>query len=308
MSPVDSKRFRSALGHFATGVTVITTLDERGDPVGITANSFNSVSLDPPMVLWSIAKQSNRRSAFENSEHFAVNLLAKDQVAVSRSFARGGKAQFADIRWRSGVGSSPLLPGCAARFQCRKVYQYDGGDHVIIVGAVEEFDDTNREALVFHRGQYAVVDSHPGDGDVQPGGYEEDFLMALLMRATHEFLAPFKKHLADLELSQPEVRVLTFLNEHDGREVPRLVHGTMLEPEETTIAVDSLLALGLVTQEERPPHRVMISEQGRREVLPVLAIAKAHEDKVLAGYTPEQVFRLKRALRRLADRSRSRED
>ena len=304
MSPVESSEFRSALGQFATGVTVVTTLDERGQPIGMTANSFNSVSLDPPMVLWSIARQSGRRSFFERSESFVVNVLAEDQVELSRQFASSNNEPFQRIRWQPGLAGMPLLPDCASRFQCRKVYQYDGGDHIIMVGEVQKFDQTGREALVFHRGKYAVVDEHPAADRTAPGGYQDDFLMALLMRATYEFVEPFKRQLQDLELTEGEVRVLTFLNEHDGRDAARMSYGTMLEPRQVVDAVDSLLERGLARRDSEAGERIVITEKGRQQVVPVLAMAKAHEDRVLAGFTAEQVFRLKRALRRLADQSR----
>ena len=303
MSPVENKEFRAALGHFATGVTVVTTLDGQGKPVGITANSFNSVSLDPPMVLWSIGRESSRRSVFEQSDWFVVNVLAEDQVDVSRHFV-SSKALFDRIQWQPGMRGLPLLADCAARFQCRKVYQYDGGDHIIIVGQVEQFDQTGHEALVFHRGKYGVVDEHPAVGEGTPGGYQDDFLMALLMRATYEFVEPFRRQVKSMELSEAEVRVLTFLNEHDGRDLARITYGTMLEGQQVAVAVESLLAQGSVERDPQAPEQVVITERGQRQVVPVLAIAKAHEDRVLASYTPEQVYRLKRALRRLADRSR----
>ena len=296
--------FRNALGQFATGVTVVTTVDDGGDPVGITANSFNSVSVDPPMVLWSIARQSGKRSAFESADRFVVNVLSEDQVEISRQFAKGGRTHFSNIDWRPGAAGLPLLPGCAARFECRKVYQYDGGDHIIIVGEVEQFDATGREALVFHRGQYAVVDVHPDVNENAPGSYEDDFLMALLMRATFEFLAPFKRQMAELDLSEAEVRVLTFLYGHGERDADQIVYGTMLRPGEVTAAMGSLLSKKLVRRDETAPDRILITDAGRSNVMPVLAIAKAHEARVLEPYTPEQVFKLKRELRQLAKRSR----
>ncbi len=303
MPTVKGVEFRNALGHFATGVTVVTTLDGRGEPVGITANSFNSVSVDPPMVLWSIARESGKRSVFESSDNFVVNVLSDGQVDISRRFARSGKSRFTNIDWQPGLAGLPLLPDCAARFECRKVYQYDGGDHIIIVGEVEQFDETGREALVFHRGRYAIVDVHPDADGNAPGSYEDDFLMALLMRATYEFVAPFKVSMAELDLSEAEVRVLTFLYGHGDCDLPRIVYGTMLERGDVEVAIDSLLAQGLSVQ-GAAQDSVVITDAGRSKVIPVLAIAKAHEERVLASYTTDQVFRLKRDLRQLADRSR----
>jgi flavin reductase (DIM6/NTAB) family NADH-FMN oxidoreductase RutF/DNA-binding MarR family transcriptional regulator len=305
MTQVDGDKFRNALGHFATGVTVVTTLDQNGEPLGITANSFNSVSLDPPMVLWSIAKESGKRSTFEGSDHFVVNVLAEDQVEVSQHFAKSAKDMFSRIEWQPGLNGLPLLPACAARFQCSKVYQYDGGDHIIIVGKVDQFDDTGREALVFHRGRYAVVDVHPDADSNAPGGFEDDFLMALLMRATYEFVEPFKERISSLDLNEAEVRVLTFLSGHDGCKLNKLTYGTMLSNSDIESAVESLIEKKLARRGPDEPDIIRITTDGRDKVVPVMAIAKAHETNVLADYTPEQVFKLKRELRRLADRSRS---
>lgn len=304
MENVEKQQFRRALGQFATGVTVVTTLDADGEPVGITVNSFNSVSLEPPLVLWSISRDSGKRAAFEARDAFTVNVLAADQADVSASFAKSGNAAFGQTDWQPGIDEVPLLPDCAARFQCRKVYQYDGGDHIIIVGRVERFDETGRDALVFHRGKYGIVEARNAE-DNPPGGYEDDFLMALLMRATYEFVEPFKQRLAELDLSEAEIRVLTFLNDFDGRDLAALSYGTMLPAAEVAGTVESLRSQGLVAPAEDASREIVITADGRGRVLPVLAIAKAHEADVLARYSPQQVYRLKRELKRLVELSRS---
>ena len=185
------------------------------------------------------------------------------------------------------------------------MYQYDGGDHVIIFGNVDQFDDTGREALIFHRGRYAVADVHPDADPNAPGGFEDDFLMALLMRATYEFVEPFKERMSSLDLSQAEVRVLTFLNGHDGRGLNKLTYGTMLSDSDVEAAVESLIEKKLANRVPDEPDTIRITAEGKDKVVPVMAIAKAHEASVLVDYTPEQVFKLKRELRRLADRSRA---
>jgi 3-hydroxy-9,10-secoandrosta-1,3,5(10)-triene-9,17-dione monooxygenase reductase component len=116
MSGMEQKDFRNALGRFATGVTVITTFDAGGTPVGVTANSFNSVSLDPPMILWSLAKTSHSMSAFADAHQFAVHILSADQESLSNQFAAKGTDKFAGISLDSA--EVPLLTGCAARFLC----------------------------------------------------------------------------------------------------------------------------------------------------------------------------------------------
>ena len=153
----DPKAFRAALGAFATGVTVITTVGRNGERVGLTANSFNSVSLDPPLVLWSLAKKAFSLADFQQAGHWAVHILAADQQGLSNRFACAGTDKFAGVPIREGLGQVPLLSGCAARFECKPIYQYEGGDHIIFVGQVERFAHRHTEPLIFHAGQYAQM-------------------------------------------------------------------------------------------------------------------------------------------------------
>ena len=152
-----ARRFRSALGAFATGVTIVTTRDGEGRDVGLTANSFNSVSLEPPMVLWSLSRHARSLPAFLASSHFAVHVLAANQEALSMRFAARGSEKFAGLTLERGVADIPLLPGCSARFQCRTAFRHEAGDHMIFVGEVEEFDHSDLPELLFHRGRYSLA-------------------------------------------------------------------------------------------------------------------------------------------------------
>jgi 3-hydroxy-9,10-secoandrosta-1,3,5(10)-triene-9,17-dione monooxygenase reductase component len=152
-----ARRFRVALGAFATGVTIVTTRDGEGRDVGLTANSFNSVSLDPPMVLWSLARGARSLPAFLAASHFAVHVLAADQEELSMRFAARGSEKFAGVDLERGVAQIPLLRGCAARFQCRTAFRHEAGDHMIFVGEVEEFDRSDLPELLFHRGRYSLA-------------------------------------------------------------------------------------------------------------------------------------------------------
>ena len=154
----DSKAFRNALGQFATGVTVITTLDAEGNKIGMTANSFSSVSLDPMLVLWSIAKTSKAFDAFMTAQHFAIHVLCAEQKDVSSQFASTCDDRFCGIEHRAGRGGVPILANYSAVFQCDMESRYEGGDHVIIVGRVTEFDNTGKAPLIFHAGRYADLD------------------------------------------------------------------------------------------------------------------------------------------------------
>lgn len=152
MTDFTGRELRDALGRFATGVTVVTAVGPRG-PLGITANSFASVSLDPPLVLWSPARKSSRFPAFEAASHFAVHVLARDQQPLATHFAQSGDMP-AGFGAAPGLGGAPILEGCAARFECRHAARFDGGDHLICVGEVLRFTISEAEPLVYHRGAY----------------------------------------------------------------------------------------------------------------------------------------------------------
>lgn len=152
--PFDPKQFRQALGAFTTGVTIVTTRGADGQDYGLTANSFNSVSIDPPMVLWSISKGSSSAHAFTEGAEFAVHILATDQEPLSNRFAKSSADKFAGLELQRGPSDIPLLAGCSARFQCKTTYQYEGGDHIILVGEVLAFDRFEKAPLVFHSGAY----------------------------------------------------------------------------------------------------------------------------------------------------------
>lgn len=153
----DSKAFRAALGAFATGVTVITTVGRDGQPIGLTANSFNSVSLDPPLVLWSLAKKAFSLQDFVEARHWAVHVLSAEQEHLSNRFARAGEDKFAGVDLEFSAEGIPLLPDCAARFECSSTFQYEGGDHLIFVGEVLQFEKNELAPLVFHAGSYALA-------------------------------------------------------------------------------------------------------------------------------------------------------
>ena len=170
----DRGYFRSALGQFATGVTIITTRatepDGRPQLLGFTANSFNSVSLEPPLVLWSLALAAGSLAVFRDNSHYAVNVLASDQIHLSRRFgarSAGGAVErpigerFDGIAWREGFRGAPILDGCCAWFECFNRSRYEEGDHVIFVGEVERCGFSEREPLVFQGGDYHMTQPHP---------------------------------------------------------------------------------------------------------------------------------------------------
>ena len=155
-----TREFRASLGMFATGVTIVTARTTTGDLVGLTANSFNSVSLDPPLVLWSLARAAGSMAAFSNGLHYAINVLAADQQPLAERFASKLVDRWADVRFTEGVNGAPLLEGAVANFECFNRSQYAEGDHVIFVGEVERCGHRPGAApLLYHGGRFYT--EHP---------------------------------------------------------------------------------------------------------------------------------------------------
>ncbi|MFL6694335.1 MAG: flavin reductase [Ramlibacter sp.] len=177
----DARELRQVLGSFVTGVTVITTIDSDGKPHGLTANSFSSVSLDPPLILWSQSMTAPSHPVFSTCERFAVNILADDQVEVSNRFARGGADKFAGTPVKPGLGNLPLIDGCAAHLECRRVHAYPGGDHVVFIGEVERIQRHPRQPLVFGGGRYLVAQPHDMGPQQAPGSANIARLKAVRM-------------------------------------------------------------------------------------------------------------------------------
>ncbi|OWT61721.1 flavin reductase family protein [Candidimonas nitroreducens] len=176
----DPKQFRGALGAFATGITVVTARSPNGQDFGLTATSFNSVSLDPPMILWSLDRGSSNAEAFSKVDAFAIHVLAADQEHICKQFSTKGIDRFAGIDCTRGQAGMPLITDCAAVFECRIAHRYDGGDHIIIVGEVLSYVATHKSPLIFYRGKIcgpfqaaepAVINRSPAPSRFQEPAY-----------------------------------------------------------------------------------------------------------------------------------------
>lgn len=156
LSPTE---FRQALACYPTGVTVVTARDSEGQPVGMTANSFASVSLAPPLILWSVRREALGFAVYQRARFFGVNVLSEEQSAISTHFAKAGADKFAGVDLVDGAGGAPMIVDAAAQFECRTWDQCDGGDHLIIIGEVLACRRWLRTPLVFAKGRYARLES-----------------------------------------------------------------------------------------------------------------------------------------------------
>jgi len=279
-------------------------MDESGNPVGVTASSFNSVSLDPPLVLWSLAKSAKSMPAYQNSGGFNVHVLASHQDTLSNQFARPSEDKFNGVKWTPCADGHPVLPEYAALFRCETLYQYEGGDHVIFVGMVTEFETHNYPVLVFHGGKYADAKTKPKKPeislpavDIESGQYTEDFLLYLLSRAHFQSTYTRRKACYDLGMSEPEYFCLS-LRSMNGKlstdnTVTRLEH-TGHHPDAEIFA--RLHRKGWVKGKQ---DSISISEEGRKLFIELLAQSKALEEQVAKYFTDEELDGVKAFLKKL---------
>ena len=152
-----SLALRRAFGKFATGVAVVTASGPDGSPYGLTINSFSSVSLEPPLVLWSLTNKSPNLDIYRNASHFAINILSTGQRDIYNTFATRTEDRFAKVDWFRGLAELPVIRGTIATFECRRTMTIEAGDHVVFFGAVEECEQSDLEPLVFFSGQYGTT-------------------------------------------------------------------------------------------------------------------------------------------------------
>lgn len=289
---IDAREFRNALGSFATGVTIVTTCDGEGRDVGLTANSFNSVSLDPPMVLWSLAKTSTSLDVFSNAPHFAVHILAADQEHLSNRFAKKGIDKFAGLPLRRNAAGVPLLGGCTALFQCRTAYRYEGGDHVIFVGEVTAIEHLDKPPLVFHGGRYAIARcKSPSSGALFEGAFSDTNIGHLVTRAYMQLVTPLRRNAELMGLSAPERYMMNVLMAdagHDLATINGIINhtGVQVTPE----CADTLVQRGFVEREmvEGGVAKFRLTAEGRRVAVELLAAAKAVEADALVSLTEDE--------------------
>ncbi len=299
---IDPKALRRSLGHFATGVAVVTTRDG-GMDWGITVNSFTSLSMSPPLVLWCIARTSRSYAAFTQADHFIINVLAADQVTVSNRFAFREGAEFpADVPFRRAVADIPLLDGSSAHFQCRKTDAFDGGDHLAIVGEVVDFAGSDRPGLLYHRGQYAVSDSHPGAVVESRGQPSEGFLNSIvrpgLERITQRFEAYFENELRDAGLNSKQWRVIGLLLASRALVAEQIANLTLVSGSSLVETLESLKTKKLIVEDQA---HYSLTPSGRTLASTLSETLRSAEARTLGPIPPAETEALQRMLERLSE-------
>ncbi|MEM9603203.1 MAG: flavin reductase [Pseudomonadota bacterium] len=300
------RALRDALSAFATGVTIITARDGQGEPIGMTASSFNSVSMEPPLVLWSVTKTAWSGDAFRAADHFAVHVLASDQSGLSNTFARPGEDKFGQVRVTDNAHGVPVLADTAARFDCRQWAVYEGGDHWIIVGEVLHFERQKREGLVFCNGGYATSTPirpprSPDVDAVSDAEGEIDSLLFYQISRSYRQMAR-QVHAAVLEcgLTLPEWRILASLEQGTWRTLGDLSGRTFVEPHAlpdmlASLAADNLCAL----DGSGRTLRATGTPQGESRVAHLVSMSKSLEKTALEGTDEHDRSTLDRLLRKV---------
>jgi len=305
----DPAAFRRALGQFATGVTVITAAagDKR---VGMTANSFSSVSLDPPLILWSAKRTSQSFPVFEAATHFAVNVLASDQMALSKHFGRSGDDKFKDLAWRPGIGDAPILEGAVCVFECRKAAAYPGGDHLIMLGAVERFARHDRGALLFAQGRYCVAADFPDMPDLSAAagprdaaGPMNEFMTALMYRAHGVLSAALDEGRQAEGLTVLQSRLMAAIETLPGSTLAALLPELFLGFNAAENTVNELVRMGLV--HVAPGGALTLTLAGEDRSRALLARARAIEARELSNIPPNDIASCRRVLAQLVGRPRN---
>jgi flavin reductase (DIM6/NTAB) family NADH-FMN oxidoreductase RutF len=286
--------FRRALGNFATGVTIITAVSPEGEKVGVTASSFNSLSMDPPLILWSSIKEARSCAIFESATHFAVNVLASDQMDMSNHFARQNEDKFAGMDWEAGIGGAPIFPNCAGRFQCETYDKLDGGDHWIFVGRVVAFDDYGRPPLCFHQGSYSMVFGHPGSAPksedavakITSEGRMDDHIFFMMLQAVRAYQGGYSPKLKTLGLSLIESRTLLVVNDLPGTDAEGLVGHINAPIPELREALLNLTDRGMIAAKD---DGFALTDVGKAKANEVWKLAETHEAEEFQNFDAEQI-------------------
>lgn len=300
----NSRQFRGSLAQYATGVTIITT-NAGGSLAGVTANSFSSLSLDPPLVLWSIARTSRSFDAFSSARHFAINVLGADQVGVSQHFSSKETDKFAGSAWHPGRNGVPLIDGAIATFECSVEAVHDGGDHVIIVGRVDHYAWYRGEPLVFAQGRYSIASEHPDYGKKEPAqateslGPTDEPTLSLLFRVYHQMSAAFEVHRHAEKATHQQGRAMSALYSSPGIGVQDLMRITFMGQRDAEDAVADLKERGLV--QENASRRLELTAAGVKTRLSIARRWAEFQAEMLDSIPAQDIDVVRRVLAKLAD-------
>ncbi|MEZ5535788.1 MAG: flavin reductase [Thiolinea sp.] len=304
INTADTRSFRRALGNFATGIAVVTATSPEGITAGMTINSFNSVSLEPPLVLWSIDKKAGSLAVFGQASHFAVNILSAQQVGLSNHFARPGDDKFASVAHQVVEGGALMLTDCAAVFLCKTWQQVDGGDHWIMIGEVTAYEDNGYAPLLYHQGSYSLV--MPLNNAARQDGQEQStlpdnsqlasnlyYLMTQAVSRYHELYQPLQ--LAS-GLRTAEARTLLVMADVADMSAEQMRQQINMPDAEVSNAIAVLLERQLLSHED---EYYQLTAAGKREAATLWEIAGRQQDKMFADFSGDEIAVFRKILNSL---------
>ncbi|UCI34551.1 flavin reductase [Mesorhizobium sp. B4-1-4] len=304
----DARLFRRCLGLYGTGIAIITTETE-GQRAAVTVNSFASVSLDPPLVLWSISHASRSYPLFKNGGRFGVNILASTQMTVSRHFSSKVQDKFADTAWSLGEFGSPLLHGCLAHFECETYSQVEGGDHTILIGLVRRASRFEGEPLLFAQGQYSVAYSHPEVspspevGGLKPETPSEGTIIPQIFEAHHLLSSTFDEHRHAEGLDISVARVIACVYDMPGLKIDQVSRATYLGQRDTEDALATLVERGMLVN--AVDGQLILTEAGRQRREAIRRRWQDFQKDQLAGIPDGDVRATLRTLSKLIAQNRA---
>lgn len=296
----DPKAFRRALGNFPTGVTIITTAGVDA-PAGVTANSFASVSLDPPLVLWSIGHTSRSHATFQESATFAINILADDQVSVSQAFAGASEDKFSLVDWHKGRTGSPLIDNALAYFDCVCEARHQGGDHTIMIGRVVDFGRAEGSPLSFSQGRYGVTLDHPEvaaegrDRKSDVSGLDDLPFLSLIAKAHYKEDADLEERRSAAGYTQVGSKVLAGLYKSAPLTADELARRMYLDRREVNDSLNEFVADGHVSRSDG--HRFALTESGEQRRRQMIEYLSRYQDEQLACINPADLMVATRVLK-----------
>ncbi|HNZ90335.1 MAG TPA: flavin reductase [Acidovorax sp.] len=303
----DGRAFRRSLGQFATGVTVITAC-HAGQNVGMSVNSFAALSLDPPLVLWSIRRESGSLQAFKEAGHFAVNVLAANQVELSNRFASSKGDKFGATPWTAGTCGAPLLHGAIAHMECTLHEVIEGGDHLLLIGRVDRYARFAGEPLLFTQGRYAVTQEHPealqADPNAAPVAVAYDVsqgtILRLLHHASNRMSQGFLGHRLAAGLSVAQFRIYGWLRDqpHTTEDLKRLAYLGGRDADDT---LAGLCEQGQLTRDDA--GRYHLAPAGRERAQAIVQHVEAFEADLLQGVSESDLAATRRVLGLIAERA-----
>ncbi len=324
MSKENTRELRNCLGEFTTGVTIVTCTSKgkakQTMPVGITANSFSSLSLDPPLVIWSIGSQSGSRAAFESADHFAVNVLGEHQQELAMTFAKPGTDRFANVAVTTGIANLPLIDNALAQFECKVVKTSELGDHILFIGevlafrraAVSQTAGVTKPPLIFSRGQFASLAPEPVSSQLPPSvaqihtdTFYKDYLPYLLARAANDSASHFHARLKSFGLTLLSWRVLASLSDGVAWTVNDLCKVSLAKQPTISKLLDRLESQRLIKRntDKVDARKVLVTltKTGATKIAPVIEQAQGYGETLSGKLHKGELEKLKITLRKLID-------